>query len=165
MVSLQLANYDDAIRFSEEVISRQASASTLHVMMLAKGLANDRKGARKAALANAKIDPNSAYTMMGQVYVARLEGRSVAALLGWLEDLYTEDGEVHYWLTQTHAFAGDLDRATVRLRQAVVGGYFNSPYMQSDPLTVSLRELPEAASLIDAAKHRHDRLAKREKGH
>jgi tetratricopeptide (TPR) repeat protein len=163
VVALQRGNHEEVFHFADEVIARRATAATLFTLMVAKALTDDRKSARRTAAAMAKLEPNSAYTIMGQVIVAGLEGRSPAALLGWLEEIRTDNGEVHYWLAQTHAFAGDLERSVSRLRQAILAGYFNAPYMESDRLLAPVRTHPEAAKLIEAARHRHERFAKRER--
>jgi serine/threonine protein kinase/tetratricopeptide (TPR) repeat protein len=161
VINIQKGLYDDALRVLETVHAHSRRVPPLFLTAVAQGLKGDTRAARELSSEMAQIDANSVYTLMGQVLVSRLTtGRCAPALLGWLEDIKTEDGELHFWLAQIHAFAGDAEPAVARLRRAVEAGYFNAPYMQTDPLLEPIRETHDAASIIGIARMRHEQFAR-----
>jgi tetratricopeptide (TPR) repeat protein len=161
VIYLQKQLYDDALRVLDTVHARARRVSPLFLTAIAQGLKGDTHAARETTTEMARIDANSVFTLMGQVFVSRLSsGRCAPALLGWLEDIKTDDGELHFWLAQIHAFAADTGPALSRLRRAVETGYFNAPYMLSDPLLESIRSTPDAATIIGIARMRHEQFAR-----
>ncbi len=159
-IYLQKHLYTDALRVLDEQNEVAPRARSLFMSALAWTLIGNPAGARDVVGELAKMDPNSIYTLMGQVLLGQLEGRTMSPLLGWLKDIETPNGEVHCWLAQVHAFAGDEAGAAVRLRSAITSGYFNYPYFTTDPLLAKVRATKEAATLLEAARLRHDQFAR-----
>ena len=157
-IYLQKHLYHDALRVLDEQNAAAPRARSLFMAGLAWTLVGDAAGARDVVGDLAKMDPNSIYTLMGQVLLGQLEGRSMAPLLGWLKDIETPNGEVHCWLAQVHAFAGDQEGAAARLRTAITSGYFNYPYFTTDPLLAGVRGVKEAATVLEAARIRHEQF-------
>lgn len=152
--------YPDALRILNEINSNAPRVQSLFLSAVVWAHVGDPAGTRDAVNDISQRAPSSAYTLMGQVLLGRLEGRNVHALLGWLTDIEPANGEVQCWLAQIHAFANDQSTAVARLRSAVTSGYFNAPYLVNDTLLAPIRALREVQVLIDAAKMRHEQFAK-----
>jgi serine/threonine-protein kinase len=159
-IYLQKQLYTDALRVIDEASGDGWRPVSLFLSAVAWTLMGDAAGTRDAVGELSKVAPSSVYTLMGQVLVGRLEGRNMAPLLGWLRELETANGEVHCWLAQVHAFAGDVPSAIARLRSAVTGGYFNHPYFMSDPLLANVRAWTEGTAVLEAARLRHEQFAR-----
>jgi hypothetical protein len=65
------------------------------------------------------------------------------------------DGERHYRLVHFAAFLGQSERALHHLETSIRGGFFNAPYIASDPLTTGLRSDPGFAARLGEAQKRH----------
>ena len=118
-------------------------------------------GASDRALAafetGARVDPESVWTTFGSGYaaIARGDVNAVLEVLDRLEERDVVDGERHYRLVHFAAAAGMPDRAVEHLHQSVRSGFFNAPYIASDPLTSSLRSVPGFQDALAAAQRRH----------
>ncbi|MCC6744785.1 MAG: protein kinase [Acidobacteria bacterium] len=159
-IYLQKQLYPDALRVLDEANATRLRVSSVFVGAVAWALMGNTAGAKDTVAELSKAAPSSVYTLMGQVLVARLEGRNVGPLLGWLSEIETTNGEVHCALAQVHAFAGDAPTAVERFRQAVSSGYFNYPYFQTDPLLASIRSLPEAKPALESSRLRHEQFGR-----
>jgi hypothetical protein len=53
-----------------------------------------------------------------------------------------------------------MPTAISRLRSAVAGGYFDAPYLASDPLLAPVRATNEGSSLVDTARLRHEHFSR-----
>jgi serine/threonine-protein kinase len=161
-VYLQKRLYADAVRVLSELNNRSPRVDALFLIAIAKGSSGDVAGAADAVKEMAQMDPNNVYTLMGQVFVGRLQQRKVAALLGWLSDIQTQNVELRCWLAQIHAFAGDSAAALTNLEKAIGGGYFNAPYLAADPMLESVRDTQHGQRLIATARARHEAFARME---
>ena len=123
----------------------------------------DPASAIRAFRAGAHLEPESVWTTFGRGYEAMaLEDTArVEAVLEELESREVVDGERHYRLVHFAAFAGHPDRALDHLQKATDGGFFNSPYLESDPWLESLRSSPRFRDLVSAARARHDAVRRR----
>jgi TolB-like protein len=65
------------------------------------------------------------------------------------------DAEGIYKVAQAYAALGDRTSALRMLRQSVGGGFFPSPYFETDPLLDPIRREPGFAALMDKARRRH----------
>ena len=154
-IYLQKQLYGDALRVLENVKVRVPS---LFLHTVARVLSGEASAARETADAMVQMDRHSVFTLMGQVLVRRLEGQETEPLLVSLREIDTGNCEVHCWLAQVHAFAGDEAAAVDRLSRAVMSGYFNAPYMASDPLLESARANSQIQVIIDIARRRHEQF-------
>ena len=80
----------------------------------------------------------------------------VADILDRLEQRVVVDGERHYRLVHFAAFLEQPERTVEHLETAIKGGFFNAPYIASDPMTASLQSLPQFQELLKEAEERHD---------
>jgi serine/threonine protein kinase/tetratricopeptide (TPR) repeat protein len=159
-IYLQKQLYTDALRVLDDASAGGWRPVSLFVAAVAWTLVGDAAGTRDVVGELSKVAPSSVYTLMGQVLVAKLENRNVGGLLNWLREVETGNGEVHYWLAQIHAHAGDVPGAVARLRSAVAGGYFNHPYFASDPLLAAVRAANDATPVLEGARLRHEQFAR-----
>ena len=105
----------------------------------------------------AVIDSASVWTAFGRAYegIAHGDAETVAEVLEQLEQRVVVDGERHYRLVHFAAYLGDVDSALEHLQVTIEGGFFNFPYIQTDPLTAALRGRPLFDDLLRAARQRH----------
>jgi TolB-like protein/Tfp pilus assembly protein PilF len=66
------------------------------------------------------------------------------------------DAEGIYKIAQAYAAVGDKRSAIRMLRESIDGGFFPSPYFETDPLLDPIRKEPEFAGLLDQARRRHE---------
>jgi tetratricopeptide (TPR) repeat protein len=118
----------------------------------------DSMAAVNAFRAGERRLPNSIWTAFGRGYAAMAQQDSgrVATVLDELEGQDIVDGERHYRLVHFAVYAGRPERALHHLQVAVDGGFFNAPYIATDPWLASLRTLPQFAHILSAARTRHD---------
>ena len=107
--------------------------------------------------ASARVDSESVWTTFGSGYaaIARGDVDAVLEVLERLEEREVVDGERHYRLVHLAAAAGLPERAVEHLHQSVRSGFFNAPYIATDPLTSLLRSLPGFQDALTAAQRRH----------
>jgi DNA-binding winged helix-turn-helix (wHTH) protein/TolB-like protein len=70
------------------------------------------------------------------------------------------DPEASYKIAQAYTAMGDASSALRVLKRSIDGGFFPSPYFNTDPLLDPLRKEPEFARLLDAAGERHAAFVK-----
>lgn len=118
----------------------------------------DKTAAVQAFRTGARLGPGSVWTTFGRGYEAVALGDSAgaSAVLRELERHEVVDGERHFRLVHLATFSGRLDRALDHLETSIKGGFFNAPYIASDPWLAPLREVPRFAQLVNAARARHD---------
>jgi hypothetical protein len=106
------------------------------------------------------VDPTSVWSVFGQGYRGMAEGNreDVAEVLDRLEDRVVVDGERHYRLVHFAAFLDEPERALDHLRVAVEGGFFNAPYIETDPLTVGIRGGAAFQALLKDAEDRRSEI-------
>ena len=119
--------------------------------------AGDRDQALDAFQRGAALDSASVWTTFGRAYagIARGDRDAVAKVLEALEQHVVVDGERHYRLVHFASFLGQSERALHHLETSIRGGFFNAPYIASDPLTTWLRSDPGFAARLDEAQKRH----------
>lgn len=124
--------------------------------------AGDRDQALDAFQRGAALDSASVWTTFGRAYagIARGDHNAVAKVLDALEQHVVVDGERHYRLVHFASFLGQSERALHHLETSIRGGFFNAPYIASDPLTTGLRSDP--GLLLDWAKHKSGTRASRQ---
>ena len=118
----------------------------------------DKREAVTAFRAGAARLPNSIWTTFGHGYEAIAMHNSAAldSVLEKLEHADVVDGERHYRLVHFATFAGRIDRALDHLEISIRGGFFNAPYIVSDPWLTPLRSSPRYTQLVSVAQARHD---------
>ena len=119
--------------------------------------AGERDQAVEAFRRGEALDATSVWTTFGQGYVGIATGdhAQAAKVLETLERLVVVDGERHYRLVHFACFLGEYDRALAHLATSIRGGFFNAPYIATDPLTTPLRAQPRFAELLGEAEKRH----------
>lgn len=104
------------------------------------------------------VKPESVWTTFGQAYKSLLENDR-EKLLETAEELESRDivdGERRYRMVHFYALGEKKPEALKHLKMSVEGGFFNYPYIISDPLTESLREEEVFRELAESAKRRHE---------
>jgi tetratricopeptide (TPR) repeat protein len=120
-----------------------------------------------SALANFErvvaMEPKSVIGLVGATIRAGLLGHEpeAKALLREMHRAPMVDGEQWYYLAGLDAALGETDLCAGSLRRAIDGGFFNYPYMISDPNLAPLRNDPAIVPLIGQAKSKRDAFLKR----
>ncbi len=103
------------------------------------------------------VNPESVWTTFGQAYKALLENNR-EKLLETAEELESRDivdGERRYRMVHFYTLGEKKNEALKHLKISVEGGFFNYPYISSDPLTVNLREKVEFRDIAELANRRY----------
>jgi len=72
-----------------------------------------------------------------------------------IEDANIADAEGWYFYSTMYASLGDYIGAIRCLKEAVKRGYFNYPFMNTDPLLDPMREIPQFQRILEKAKTGH----------
>lgn len=72
-----------------------------------------------------------------------------------LEQANTPDSEGWYYLAVMYSGLGETEGALRCLRESVERGYYNYPFIQSDPLLEPVRDKPEFQEVLEEARSRH----------
>jgi tetratricopeptide (TPR) repeat protein len=163
---IYLGDYEGALASHRRMkaFAEQAGHAINEKQWFYEGVIHLYRGDDEAALhafrSGARLDPVSVWTTFGTAYEAMALGdtKAVEAVLSDLESRDVVDGERHYRLVHFSAFTRDVDRAVDHLRRSTDGGFFNAPYVSSDPWTAVLRGQPEVEEMIDVARARGDRI-------
>ena len=75
----------------------------------------------------------------------------VESVLQEWENRAVVDSERYYRLVHFATFAGHPERALDHFEYATENGFFNAPYIESDPLLASLRTLPRFGRILGIA--------------
>lgn len=108
-----------------------------------------------------QIDRTYPHAVIGQAMKAALSGSNAegSSLLRDLErDRTFTDGEMLYKLAQAHSMLGNHQDALRLLRKSVDQNFFCYPYFESDALLNGVRQAPEFAAFLVAARERHERF-------
>jgi tetratricopeptide (TPR) repeat protein len=163
---IYLGDYDAALASHRRMLGfvEDAGRSVDEKQLFYEGVIHLYRGDVDAAVsafrAGARLDPTTVWTMFGRAYEAMALG-DTAAVESTLDELVHRDvvdGERHYRLVHFSAFIGDIDRAVGHLRRSTDGGFFNAPYLASDPWTEALRGVPEAEAMTEAARIRGEAI-------
>ena len=109
------------------------------------------------------VDATSVWSAFGQAYRAAALGnfKRMLEITELLEARRVVDGERRYRLVHFYALAGRPEDAIRNLEISIRSGFFNYPYIISDPLLESLRDINEYQTLLAQASRRHDLFAER----
>ena len=109
------------------------------------------------------VDATSVWSTFGQAYRAAAQGNfeRVLEITELLEARRVVDGERRYRLVHFYALAGRSEDANRNLEISIQSGFFNYPYISSDPLLESLRDMEEYQTLLAQAGRRHDSFVER----
>lgn len=102
-------------------------------------------------------DDQSVWSTFGQAYQAAAAGDvdRVLEITDRLESRNVVDGERRYRLAHFYALIGEQDAALRNLEASIESGFFNYPYIASDPLLESLRTTRDWELLLERAEIRH----------
>ncbi len=106
------------------------------------------------------VKPESVWTTFGQAYKSTLENDR-EKLLETAEELESRDivdGERRYRMVHFYTLGDRKSEALKHLKISVEGGFFNYPYINSDPLTETLREDEEFRDIAELAKNRYKKF-------
>jgi len=103
------------------------------------------------------IDESSVWTMFGQAYkeAALRNDESVLRIANRLEARNIVDGERRYRLVHFYALIGKKEDALRNLKKSIESGFFNFPYISSDPFLDNIRGTGEFKNLLAQAKRRY----------
>ncbi|MEE9167430.1 MAG: tetratricopeptide repeat protein [Candidatus Neomarinimicrobiota bacterium] len=112
-----------------------------------------------------KVDPSSIWSLFGKAYkeAARGNFKRVRSITKSLQERNIVDHEMLYRLTHFYALAGETNLALKSLK-ASSKGFFNYPYIDSDPLLESIRTTEEFQTLLSEVKIRHEAFKQRFSG-
>ncbi len=159
-----LGDYSGALALQEGLHTHLAAVGRVadDKMLFYEGIMHLYAGDPHRAIARfdaaLEVDPASLWTAFGQAYRLAATGDTarLAALARELVTRNVADGERHYRLVHFHALAGEGREAIARLRAAHEAGFFNYPYIQDDPLTESLRDVPGFDEAVAGIRARHE---------
>ncbi len=119
--------------------------------------AKDFDGAAALFDASWDADDQSVWSTFGRAYAAaaRDDVAQVLQITDRLESRTIVDGERRYRLAHFYALVGERDAALRNLEAAIESGFFNYPYISTDPLLESVRETPDFAALLERVEIRH----------
>jgi tetratricopeptide (TPR) repeat protein len=104
------------------------------------------------------VNRESVWTTFGLAYKAYLENNR-EKLLATAEELESRDivdGERRYRMVHFYTLGGKIPEALNHLKKSVEGGFFNYPYITSDPLTINLREESKFREITESANKRYE---------
>lgn len=103
------------------------------------------------------IDKSSVWTTFGQAYKEAALGNSesVLKIAKRLEARNIVDGERRYRLVHFYALSGKKEDALRNLKKSIESGFFNFPYISTDPFLDNIRGTKEFKNLLAQAKKRH----------
>ena len=110
------------------------------------------------------LDSNAMVAQLGKVLKLSMAGRNreaseaLKAVDGKLEKDPFGDGELSYKLAECYSVLGDATSALRLLKKSINQGFFCYPYFLSDPLLEHARGESQYASLIEAARERHEQF-------
>jgi TolB-like protein/tetratricopeptide (TPR) repeat protein len=112
------------------------------------------------------VDEASVWTAFGQAYKEAALGNdeSVLKIANRLEERNIVDGERRYRLVHFYAFIGKKEDALRNLKKSIESGFFNFPYIRSDPFLDNIRDTNEFKDLLAQAKKRHQAFKLRFEG-
>jgi tetratricopeptide (TPR) repeat protein len=159
----QLGNYARALEFIQlDAGSLWASNNLMRHYLREKNIPLVRESLQKSGEAS---------DVYRRAISGCLDSPSSATTNQLLNDLAAQiltdpDPEPHYVLAATFAFCGRRDLALSLLKSAIVGGHYCAyDGLRNEPLLAPLRDTPEFAQLLTAAKQcRDDFLSQRAKG-
>lgn len=145
--------HHDALR----VLEGAGRLPALFLKAVAESLTGQEEAARETARVMGARDPLHVRTAMARALVEPDSGSSAVDALA---DIKTGNSEVHCWLAQIYAARGRSREAVERLRDAIDGGYFNAPFLESSPMLASIRGDAGAREVLARARRRHELFAK-----
>jgi TolB-like protein/predicted Zn-dependent protease len=104
-----------------------------------------------------ELDPDGLSGLWATVLRAHIEGDRETGLEAnhKIEEVNIMDAEPWYHGAANYALMGDQDGCIRALRRAVVGGFFNYPFMQNDMFFDSMRDNAEFKKIMQLAKEKH----------
>jgi tetratricopeptide (TPR) repeat protein len=102
-------------------------------------------------------DKSSVWTAFGQAYKEAALGNSggVLKIAKRLEERNIVDGERRYRLVHFYTLIGKKEDALRNLKKSIESGFFNFPYISSDPFLDNIQGTKEFKNLLAQAKKRH----------
>ena len=109
------------------------------------------------------MDEANVWSLFGQAYKAAALGldERLVEILKYLENRNIVDGERRYRLVHFYALAGMVEDALRNLKKSIEGGFFNYPYIRTDPLTECVRRSEKFQMLLAQARDRHEAFRRR----
>jgi len=110
-----------------------------------------------------ELDPDDVLSYDARCLKYYIEGDYEKALdeARELETYISGDSEVWCELAGYYGLLGFRDGCIRALRNAVDGGYFNYPFINSDPFLESVRNDPEFIEILALAKEKHEAFRKK----
>jgi tetratricopeptide (TPR) repeat protein len=105
-----------------------------------------------------QTDSTSVWSFFGKTY-GQARARSAARMLEQLEQRQIVDGERRYRMVHFYTLMENHDQAMNHLRIAIEAGFFNFPYISTDPLTVPVRAHPSWTEVTSVARAKHEQFA------
>jgi tetratricopeptide (TPR) repeat protein len=133
-------------------------------MLFYQGVAHLYAGHRDLAIAcfteADALEPASLWSRFARAYraMARDDDVELRQLADAIAAEDPVDGERHYRLVHLYARLGDTKAAVTHLSASLARGFFAHDYLARDPLTATLRAVPEWQTLVSQARARHDRF-------
>ncbi len=160
---IHIGDYPAAVASAEKVASyRKLMGQTLLVQELfylgmAYYYARDWNKAFQIFDSCFVLEKTNTWSLFGQAYKAATQGnqKRLAELIETLEARNILDPEMSYRLVHFYCFAKQPEKALKALRISVEGGFFNYPYISTDPFLESIRATKEFQTILSSMKTRH----------
>jgi tetratricopeptide (TPR) repeat protein len=146
-------------RFLSSMALKPEGARTNFYRGLGYFYLGDREQAAKEFERAYMLDSTYPHAIIGKAICAALTNQTSEGerlLREFERDNYLTDGEMLYKMAQGYAALGQKPEAIRLLTKAVEQNFFCYPYFAVDPLLDNLRNEPEFAQFLAAARQRHE---------
>jgi len=128
-----------------------------------KFVLGDHDAALKLLNRALELEPEGMFAAASSIYKSIIEGDTLSALNIFLEREAKNPprGEAYYYDANDAIFFGYTEGALRALRRAVDLGYFNYPFMSTDPVLDPVRNEPEFQEILEDARVRHEAFKRR----
>ena len=149
-------------RFRDSVPQREGSAYTRFYQGFADYHLGNFAAAARAFDEAYALDPQMLQARVGKAlshHLAARQGDGLRLLretARQLEERGLNDAEGVYKVAQAFAVLGDRMAAIHWLESSITGGFFCYPYISTDPLLDTVRQLPQFRAALEQARERHE---------
>jgi len=126
-----------------------------------------RKGQREQAIKYfdqlLAIEPHGAFGLLITAMKAIAMGKTEEGLRATREWEQTNPSDAEFWygIAQLYGLLGDVTGCARALQKAILLGYFNYPFMQTDAFLGPVRAHPDFRRVLAMAKEKHETFKKR----
>jgi len=166
---IYLSKYSEALR-SQERVNHYVSASGKRPnekQLFYEGViyfySGDLKNAYSKFDSSFETDNSSVWSAFGQAYKYAASGnnKKLLEILKQLNSREIKDSERRYRMVHFYSMLNDSHRAFDNLEKSIDGGFFNYPYIISDPLTKNIHNNERFNQLCNHANLLHEKFKRK----